>query len=454
MKVIEAIGKLLTLLRRLRFYEALLLIFIALVIGAWSVKEITESALFCGNTCHIMRPYYEDWKSSSHNHISCVQCHLTPDEGHQFVPQFRALAQVASYLTRTYGRHTRAEVSDSACLREDCHSKRLLEGKVQFLRNVLFDHSPHLQQLRRGKIMRCTTCHSQVAMGSHITVSEGACFTCHFKERNPSTTRCQLCHQIPEGSRADFGGPFDHSSMIQLQVPCEMCHDDVIQGNGDVRPDSCADCHERPREAAAENPVEVMHRKHVTDHKVDCDRCHEPIVHAIPSRTGGAPATDCEACHEGRHRGIYLLYEGRGARDIPESPSPMYVARVACRGCHTLPSRLAGGGPDYTGQTMQARAYSCGTCHPGVREGKLKEQARAIAEALSRAESSLARAEKALAAARPDLPHVASARRTLETARHNVAFIQASIPLHNPDYALAVLSRATEDLNRITSLSR
>jgi len=74
----KAVGKFFALLSRLRFYEVLLLVFIAILLGAWSVKEITESALFCGSSCHIMRPYYEDWKTSAHNTVPCVDCHLEP----------------------------------------------------------------------------------------------------------------------------------------------------------------------------------------------------------------------------------------------------------------------------------------------------------------------------------------------------------------------------------------
>ena len=90
MKAPGVIGRALDLIRKLRFYEVLLLIFIVLVIGSWSVFEITQSSVFCGNTCHIMRPHYNDWKTSSHSQVACVECHNPSGEGGQFVSRWSA----------------------------------------------------------------------------------------------------------------------------------------------------------------------------------------------------------------------------------------------------------------------------------------------------------------------------------------------------------------------------
>ena len=62
-----------------------------------------------------------------------------------------------------------------------CHETRLLQGKVKFKR-FYFDHKPHLTELRRGKKLRCTSCHSQIVQGDHMKVTESTCFLCHFKE--------------------------------------------------------------------------------------------------------------------------------------------------------------------------------------------------------------------------------------------------------------------------------
>lgn len=455
MKSPGVLGRTLDLMRKLRFYEVILLIVIVLVIGAWSVLEITQSSVFCGNTCHIMRPHYNDWKTSSHSQVACVQCHHPAGGGGQFVSRWSALGQVASYFTRTYGERTRAEVSDSGCLKEGCHSKRLLDGQVTFQGDILFDHRPHLQQLRRGKILRCSTCHSQVAMGDHITVVEDACFICHFKDRriSPETADCMLCHGTLEGQSDSMNARFDHTDYLDRGVQCERCHASIISGGGEVKEENCLNCHTLPVQVVLTEPAEILHRKHVTDHSVECDDCHEPIRHAI-ERDLNAATFDCSLCHENRHSGILLLYQGKGVDGVKPSPSPMFQAQVGCRGCHIVPRQLPDESLALTGQTMKAVSIACDSCHGSgyvqVLEGWKKNTDRAVRMAVSL----LAEAERAVASSPPDGSSLIEARRLLQDGRHNLLFVKASVPVHNPDYALSVLDKAVKDLNSVITLTR
>ena len=54
--------------------------------------------------------------------------------------------------------------------------------------------------LRRGKKLRCTSCHSQIVQGSHMSVTTSTCFLCHFKDQhfNQGLGTCTRCHQIPQ----------------------------------------------------------------------------------------------------------------------------------------------------------------------------------------------------------------------------------------------------------------
>lgn len=441
------IGKFISMIKRLRFYEVLILVFIALFLGAWSVKEITESALFCGSTCHIMRPYYEDWKTSAHNKVPCVDCHLEPSEDQQFVPQFKAVRQVASYLTRTYGEHRRAEINDANCLKEGCHSKRLLDGWVTFADNIRFDHTPHLQQLRRGKILRCTTCHSRVAMGAHVTVVEDPCFICHFKDggNQSPTSDCLLCHDTGENP-APAGTDFDHKPLRERGVPCVRCHQAVTRGNGQLKPESCMECHEQTMYEAPDEPVELLHRVHVTDHKVECSLCHDPITHSLPEETVAQPLK-CDTCHEARHNGILDMYRGTGARGLSPQPSPMYSAHVGCTGCHIVPDPGGGMGTEFTGTNLVAVRAACLTCHPESYAGMIGRWEKDIADALKLAEVTYRSTERALSVKSYDDPKIP---RIMDNIHHNILFVKSSTPIHNRDYALRILEKAVEDMRGIT----
>ena len=454
MKPSELLGKILALMRKLRFYEVILILCVVIVAGAWSLIEITESAIFCGNTCHVMRTYYEDWKESSHNKVSCVKCHNPEQEYGGIFSKFSGLAQVASYFTRTYGERTRAEVSDAGCLRDGCHSKRLLDGEVTYGEDILFDHRPHLQQLRRGKILRCTSCHSQVAMGNHIAVLADTCFICHFRDRGAGTetVRCALCHSTVGRAGSDLqGAPFDHTSYLDRGVTCSKCHQDVIRGNGEVDDTSCAVCHTRPMEADLSQSAEIMHRKHVTEHSVGCTQCHEPILHSTVAEIKQA-TLDCSSCHEDRHNGIIYMYQGRGAFGVRPMPSPMFRSRVGCRGCHIIPVVVPGGDTVFRGQTMKAITEACDACHGTGFSPLVGEWKTSINRALDAATRMLQESQGPIEESSGERGAVMEARRLLKDARHNLLFVRVSEPVHNPDYALAILRKTIEDLKRARTL--
>ncbi|MHC4404218.1 MAG: hypothetical protein ACYTG0_31575, partial [Planctomycetota bacterium] len=104
------------------------------------------------------------WQESSHKDVSCVKCHFPPGLGEKVRGKMLGLVQLAKYVTSSEGPRPAAEVPDASCLRSGCHETRLLSGRVEF-HGVSFDHRPHLQTLRRGKKLRCTSCHSQIVQG-------------------------------------------------------------------------------------------------------------------------------------------------------------------------------------------------------------------------------------------------------------------------------------------------
>ena len=152
-----------------------------LVVGAGGLMKFSESPTFC-RSCHIMEPYYEAWATSGHNKVACVECHYPPeDTGDHLWRKFQAVSQVAKFVTRTYSSKPYAVVENKACLRSGCHSEKLLEGKIVFAGGVKFDHLPHLRERRRGRQLRCVSCHSQIVVGRHVEVTLESCFLCHWR---------------------------------------------------------------------------------------------------------------------------------------------------------------------------------------------------------------------------------------------------------------------------------
>jgi hypothetical protein len=158
--------------------------------------ELTSTSKFC-SVCHYMKPFYNSWKTSSHGTTECKVCHYPPGIRNTIKAKMEGLVMVGRYWTKLYLKSKPwAEIQDESCLQKGCHDRRLLEGQVQF-KTVAFDHKAHFADLKRGKQLRCTSCHSQIVQGEHITVTESSCFLCHFKktENTPQVSACANCHK-------------------------------------------------------------------------------------------------------------------------------------------------------------------------------------------------------------------------------------------------------------------
>ena len=253
--------------------------------GLW---HLSTSPRLC-NSCHIMEPYVAAWKTSKHKDVTCVSCHYPPGLRDTIWVKYQAISQVVKWATQTYTSKPFAEVEDASCLRSGCHDRRLLQGKVTFKRGIIFDHAPHLEEKRRGRKLRCTSCHSQIVVGTHIEVTESTCFLCHFKgmktarEINPIAT-CTGCHQAPKGDLKVGTATFNHEEMVARGVSCDRCHLNVVRGDGEAPRERCFTCHNEPAKLDRYTDTPFLHDFHVAGKNIECGRCHTEIQHHLPPR--------------------------------------------------------------------------------------------------------------------------------------------------------------------------
>jgi nitrate/TMAO reductase-like tetraheme cytochrome c subunit len=442
---------------RRRFAGIICLAVVALFLGGGGFMWISTKSWFC-NTCHIMEPYVKSWQESTHGQkgVECIQCHFPPGFQNAVKSKFQAASMLVSYLTGTYATRARAEVQDASCMRGGCHEQRLLEGKADF-KGVHFDHKPHLTELRRGKRLRCQTCHSQIVQGLHITVTESVCFTCHFKDLKHGRVEepvagCTGCHDVPE-QPVTLANDGEYVHADYPKVACYKCHFDSVQGDGRVPKQVCVDCHSEPDHLARYEDHEFMHENHVTRHKVECFHCHSEIRHGAdpePEPNGGL----CSRCHTGDHGPTAQLYQGKGARGVEDIPSSMWAAKVQCIACHKI---LDGGQDGSDGKmvmhTYEAGESSCIDCHGDLVEGMLADWKSEGNESIQEAEAELKKAEEAAEAIQSEA-HKKRAAQLLEDARHNLRLVRNGRPVHNLDYALEVLETITDAAETITGLTK
>lgn len=411
--------------------------FVAMVFAV----QVSSTPNFCG-TCHIMKPYYDSWKESKHRQIACVECHISPGVTAEIEKKFEALSMVAKYFTATYSQNPWAEVDDAACLR--CHERRLLEGKAVF-HGVTFDHTPHLTETRRGLHLRCTSCHSQIVQGSHIAVTATTCALCHFKDTpaNTGTGACLTCHEIPNRVVGDSTVAFDHGDVARQGMDCRSCHAAVVRGDGRVPHERCVTCHNQPARLAEYENTELLHRKHVSEHKVDCLTCHLQIEHGKvpPGEAIAAEAGSCVSCHGRGHSPQQDLYEGVGGRGVAAMPAPMFLAGVSCGGCHdpalTVMPASAAAGPQGVHSTP-ASEVACMSCHGPDYAPIFRAWKAGVAERTEALRRQLDASVGAMGVSAPA---------AFEDARHNFLLVERGRGVHNVNFSYALLEKAHEQMN-------
>jgi nitrate/TMAO reductase-like tetraheme cytochrome c subunit len=408
-----------------------------LIVAAVFVR-FSESPRFC-YSCHIMRPYYKAWEESSHNEVNCLECHYPPTVGGHIKSKFVAISQVVQYFTGSYGTRFWAEIDDEACLQMGCHDTRLLAGEVTYKENISFDHAFHLGDMRRGKRLRCTSCHSQMVIGNHIEVTESVCYTCHFKEATlgKGTADCLTCHGPPEEPVVYKGVTFDHEEYLRREVPCVQCHIHTVRGDGAVPEARCYSCHADRSQMKTGDPVR-LHRDHVTNHKVECFECHLEIRHG-KLEVSSLLAPNCAGCHGNLHSLQEGMYLGTGGLDTPSVPSAMFGADVSCVACHTGAEH---GLP--TGAFPRATSESCVACHGVVYKRVFERWQTETRKTYERARALVNAAKAAVYATGSRDPSRASARTLIAQAEKNLDLVAAdgSYGAHNIIYANALLETA------------
>ncbi|NIM59014.1 MAG: hypothetical protein GTO16_08745, partial [Candidatus Aminicenantes bacterium] len=229
-----------------------------------------------------MKTFYQSWKTSSHGDIECASCHYLPGPKSKIRAKIEGILQVGRYWTKLYLKSKPwAEIPDESCLRRGCHEKRLLEGLVKF-KKVAFDHKIHFTDLKRGKRLRCTSCHSQIVQGEHITVTESTCFICHFKESEhyPQISACYHCHH-KEDLVSEKTSRFNHSPVFDNGFECDKCHSNTIIGDGEIPRENCYKCHWEMDRLNKYDDTDLIHYEHIFSNKIECNQCHLDIQHKI-----------------------------------------------------------------------------------------------------------------------------------------------------------------------------
>ncbi|MEK6645690.1 MAG: cytochrome c3 family protein [Candidatus Firestonebacteria bacterium] len=442
-----------------RFFKLIGLLLILLVVILLGLAKYSTTPSFC-KSCHIMKPYYDAWKNSKHNNVACVECHYPPGEPKTILwKKFQALSQVAKYVTRTYSSKPYAEIEDTSCLRVGCHSTRLLEGKITTKKGIMFNHRHHLTEERRGRHLRCTSCHSQMVVGKHVEVTWDTCYLCHFKGKKTARDinpigGCISCHKVPETDFTIGNIVYNHKNFVSAKgkdVSCKKCHLDVIQGDGEAPQERCYTCHNQPEKLQKYNDLKFIHEQHITKRNVACFHCHKEMRHSITTISKKEMTSlNCAKCHTDKHTGVQQIYKGIGAKGVPDMPSAMYLANVDCVGCHI--SEQIHGNTKFDGSTYKYKEDACVKCHGEKYTGLVLEWKKILNDALDEINSKSKIAEDLVKSIPKNSTDFNNANTLLSDVRYNIQFISEKRGLHNIYYSVQILQVANKSLDKIGNL--
>lgn len=445
--------------KKVVLWVLLLFLFILL----WGLFRYSESPSFCG-LCHNMKEYVESWKTSSHHQVACLDCHRQPGLASHLRGKWVDLQLALTYLLVGKGtKRFHYEVDDGNCLQKGCHKIEDLKENMIY-KNVTFPHGKHLGELRRGMKLRCTSCHAQLVQGAHLTVHETNCFICHFYKAGPRGDEeciscaiggCNSCHIEPKGDIKVKGWNFNHRKYIARGVACEKCHIHILQGDGHVPEGKCLQCHQDQSLLSTKYTDAFMHRKHVTDHKIECANCHTKIKHEIgPILTTIHSSTICDRCHRKEvHLGPRGIYRGSGGIGVPDSPSLMFSINIDCIACH----RKGEGSPILQIERYAERtvAEACVDCHGEGFSDTLKHWKSLLSKMENETSQRIFNAQRVLyefERKRGGSPEFKKAKNLLNEARHNYSFVLLGKGVHNIEYALKLLNEANNKTEQVITI--
>ncbi len=435
--------------KRLIIFLCAVAFLVVIFLGA---VEYTSHSKFC-SSCHYMKPFFKSWEESSHSEFECSVCHYPPGGGikSKLKKKIEGLVMVGRYWTKLYVKSKPwAEIRDESCLREGCHDKRLLEGRVQF-NKVSFDHRVHFEDLKRGKKLQCTSCHSQIVQGEHITVTESSCFICHFKksEHYPRINDCNHCH-TKNMLVGDQSPRYNHELVFDRGFSCDKCHTNTIIGDGEVPKENCYKCHwERERLESYED-TDLIHSKHIFEHKIECNQCHLEIQHKIVKDFESI--ADCRSCHTNKHSAQKILYTGEGGRGVSHPmPNIMLEKGLSCKGCHIFHEES--GGQLIKSDTFFSKEKACESCHGEGFSRILEDWKISTSKKLRQAQSIYSRAQREIE--KTNHPKKDDARALLEEALFNIEVVNKGKSVHNMNYSqellLAAYNKMLESLKLVDS---
>ena len=121
-----------------------IVLFLFSAIGSYEAFHYTESVEFCGKLCHeVMEPEYVAYEESSHERVTCVECHVGSGADWYVKSKMSGLYQVYSVIFNKYPKPIATPVHSLRPARETCENchwpEKFYDRKIKIKRSYLAD---------------------------------------------------------------------------------------------------------------------------------------------------------------------------------------------------------------------------------------------------------------------------------------------------------------------------
>jgi hypothetical protein len=381
-----------------------------------------------------METFYQSWRTSAHNDVDCVECHFEPGISGTVKGKVNGLVQIVNYISLSYKtRKPWAEIPDHACERAGCHEAQAFRDTTFNFKGTSFNHKNHLKEQRRGKTLKCTSCHSQIVQGSHIEVTTSTCVNCHFKKSDDpehkydKLSNCNTCHDWNDKTKEEMADyKYNHALVVQSDISCTNCHSNTIKGDGFVTKERCFQCHFENDRLEKYEDTEFMHSTHIAKHSMKCFVCHSTIEHKVQKVDPQAPP-ECISCHGDAHSYQVSLFTGENGIEVESTPSIMFLNGINCKGCHIFHEVEKGVDIEYAG------SGSCDHCHGPGYDNLVKQWETASIKRLATINSIYNTVNFQINSSNSDKRTEADI--TLKQAYHNIQIVEVGKSVHNIEFA-------------------
>ncbi len=289
--------------------------------------------------------------------------------------KINGLAQAVDYVVGRVSTTPNATVTDSSCLRPECHNTQELISSNMGYKGINFTHKSHIEKTIGGIRISCSTCHSHFEGGDHFNVNSDVCFSCHSLKDSQSESKlvqvnCQDCHGVPNGVIGRGLATVNHVEFVSSELSCDdSCHKGQIEKESKVADGVCLNCHSFSNKEYVDSAE--LHEIHTTGEKVECFACHGKVSHGPIKDIPPAVMMDCKNCHSDTHNIQLSIYAADEHPQKKESDhrilSPMFLTHVKCTGCHIELKPFKSGTIAGIGKVAKAVPQACDSCHePGT----------------------------------------------------------------------------------------